>query len=231
MHRSKSRNKFNKNPADVNKRLYNKQRNYCVSLLNKEKRKYYNDLDPLIIVDNIKFWQRIKPLFSDKQKSIPKDIILVENDIATTDNKDVAEKLNSFFISAVDKLEIESFLIENSNNSSTEDLHEIINKYNNHPSIIKIKENVLNENDFTFKDMTTLDFEREILKLDTKKANLQGDIPAKILIKTYDIISNYLRKYYNKAKQEHKYPTSLKMADVIPFIKRKKKHLQRIIDQ
>ena len=165
----------------------------------------------------------MKTLFSDKQKSIPKDIILVENDIATSDNKDVAEKLNSFFISAVDKLEIESFLIENSNNTSTEDLQEIINKYDNHPSIIKIKENVLNENDFTFKDMTTLDFEREMLKLDTKKANLQGDIPAKILIKTYDIISNYLRKYYNKAKQEHKYPTSLKMADVIPNHKKEEK--------
>ena len=225
MHRSKSRNKFNKNPADVNKRLYNKQRNYCVSLLNKEKRKYYNDLDPLIIVDNIKFWQRIKPLFSDKQKCIPKDIILVENDIATSDNKDVAEKLNSFFISAVEKLEIESFLFENSNNTSTEDLQEIINKYNNHPSIIKIKENVLNENDFTFKDFT-IDFEREIPKLDTKKANLQGDIPAKILIKTYDIISNYLRKYY-KAKQEHKYPTSLKMSDVIPIHKKEDKTLAK----
>ena len=55
MHRSKLKNKFNKNPTDVNKRLYNKQRNYCVSLLNKEKRKYYNDLDPLIIGDNIIF--------------------------------------------------------------------------------------------------------------------------------------------------------------------------------
>ena len=225
MHRSKLKNKFNKNPIDANKRLYNKQRNYCVSLLNKEKRKYYNDLDPLIIGDNIKFWHRVKPLFSDKQKSIPKDIILVEYDIATSDNKDVAEKLNSFFISAVDKLEIESFLIENSNNISTEDLQEMINKYSNHPSIIKIKENVLNENDFTFKDITTLDFEREILKLDTKKANLQGDIPTKFLIKTYDIISNYLRKYYNKAKQEHKYPTSLTMADVIPIHKKEEKTL------
>ena len=127
----------------------------------------------------------------------------------------------------MDKLEIESFLIENSNITSTEDLQKMINKYNNHPSIIKIKENVLNENDFTFKDMTTLEFEREILKLDTKKANLQGDIPAKILIKTYDIISNYLRKYYNKAKQEHKYPTSLKMADVIPIHKKEEKTLAK----
>ena len=40
MHRSK--HKFNKNPTEQNKISYNQQRNYCVSLLRKEKRKYYN---------------------------------------------------------------------------------------------------------------------------------------------------------------------------------------------
>ena len=118
-------------------------------------------------------------------------------------------------IDAVDKLEIEPFLNDNSYSISTEDLKETNKKYENHPSIIKINENVRNGNDFTFKEMTNFDFEREILKLDPKKANLQGDIPVKMLIKTYDIISNYLSEYYNKAKQEHKYPTSLKIADVI----------------
>ena len=48
-----------------------------------------------------------------------------------------------------------------------------------------------------------------------------------MLIKTYDIISNYLSEYYNKAKQEHKYPTSLKMADVIPIHKKDEKSLAK----
>ena len=109
----------------------------------------------------------------------------------------------------MEKLEIEPFLIEDTNIISTDNLEEIISKYENHPSIIKIKENVGNGNQFTFKDMTSLDFVNEILKLDPKKANLQNDIPTKMLIKTYDIISNYLNEYY-KGKQEHKYPTSLK---------------------
>ena len=42
MHRSKLKNIFNKDPTDGNKKLYNQQRNYCVSLLRKEKKKYYN---------------------------------------------------------------------------------------------------------------------------------------------------------------------------------------------
>ena len=38
MQRTYFRNKFLKNPTDLNKVLYNKQRNYCVSFLRKEKK-------------------------------------------------------------------------------------------------------------------------------------------------------------------------------------------------
>ena len=41
MHRSKLKHIFNKDHTDDNKKLYNQQRNYCVSLLRKEKKKYY----------------------------------------------------------------------------------------------------------------------------------------------------------------------------------------------
>ena len=39
MHRTRLRNKFLKNPTDSNKVLYNRQRNYCVSLLRKGKKR------------------------------------------------------------------------------------------------------------------------------------------------------------------------------------------------
>ena len=38
MQRTSFRNRFLKNPTDLYKVLYNKQRNYCVSLLRKEKK-------------------------------------------------------------------------------------------------------------------------------------------------------------------------------------------------
>ena len=56
MHRSKLKNNFNKKPTDENKRLYNKQRNFCVALLKKEKRNYYNNLELRIFKDNKKLW-------------------------------------------------------------------------------------------------------------------------------------------------------------------------------
>ena len=63
MHRSKLKNKYNKYPTDQNKKNYNQQRNFCLSLLKREKRKYYNNLDLKIFKDNKTFWRRVKPLF------------------------------------------------------------------------------------------------------------------------------------------------------------------------
>ena len=55
MTRSRLRNKYLKNPNNPNKLEYNKQRNYCVNLLRKEKKKYYNNLDVKLITDNKHF--------------------------------------------------------------------------------------------------------------------------------------------------------------------------------
>ena len=63
MNRSRLRNKFLKNPSNVNKNNYKKYRNYCTGLFKKEKKSYYNNLDIKLISDNRKFWKTIKPLF------------------------------------------------------------------------------------------------------------------------------------------------------------------------
>ena len=55
MTRSRLRNRFLRNPDMTNKMKYNKQRNYCVNLLKKEKRRYYKNLDLKVINDNKKF--------------------------------------------------------------------------------------------------------------------------------------------------------------------------------
>ena len=45
MKRARLRNKFLKDRNKQNKRMYSKQRNYCVSLIRKMKVDYYNTLD------------------------------------------------------------------------------------------------------------------------------------------------------------------------------------------
>ena len=218
MHRSKLKNKYNKNPTEANNLLYKKQRNFCVNLLKKEKKNYYNNLDMKIFDDSKKFWERIKPLFSDKMNVLQRNIIIVEKEVIISDKKQVAEKLNNYFIEAVDSLEIETYCPNN--NGVPENISEIIKKYETHSSILKIKENLKFENKFFFNDMTSDDLKKEISGLNPNKAGIENDIPAKILIDNKDIVSPYLSNIYNECKQKNKYPLSLKAADVTPIHKK-----------
>ena len=220
MNRAKLKNNFNKNPTEENKQLYKKQRNFCVRLLRKEKKEYYNNLDLNIFSDNKKFWKCIKPLFSDKQKFLQKEIILVQNDTVTSDKTEVAEKFNNYFIEAVENLDIETYVPISTDFVSPENIPEIIKAYDSHPSILKIKEHVIIENKFLFNEMTSLEFQDEILNLDPKKSTAENDIPTKVLITTRDIVSDSLTNIYNDSKNQSSFPKSLKLADVMPIHKK-----------
>ena len=56
---------------------YNKQKNICVALLRKTKKKYYEDLRLSDVNDNKMFWKTVKPLLGNKIKC-KSQIALVE---------------------------------------------------------------------------------------------------------------------------------------------------------
>ena len=229
MHRSKLKNKYHKNPTEINKLLYKKQRNFCVNLLRKQKKNYYNNLDIKIFADNRKFWQRIKPLFSEKNK-LCRNITLVENGIIISDKNAVAEKLNNYFIETVENLDIEGFISKDdviSSENIEEKINNIIQKYKSHPSILKIEENVKVETKFYFSDITSNEIESEIKRLDSKKASVENDIPSKVLKESAHIVSNYLSSAYNESKNTNNFPLSLKVAHVTPVHKGKEKTLMK----
>ena len=86
MKRTKLCNKFLKERTDESKKQYTSQRNYCVSLLKKTKKNYYNSLNEKDVSDNKTFWKTVKPFFSDKIVSKEK-ILLVENDEIKLQNR------------------------------------------------------------------------------------------------------------------------------------------------
>ena len=53
MKRSRLRNKFLNTKSDIDRKAYNKQRNYVVSLLRNEKNNFYSNLDTKVVIDNI----------------------------------------------------------------------------------------------------------------------------------------------------------------------------------
>lgn len=136
-----------------------------------------------------------------------------------------------FFVEAVDKLGIKPFSIidnktrETNKETVENEIDRILNIYKNHPSIIKIKENVRSEEKFFFKQKTKQDIEKEILSLDPKKATAKEDIPTKMMITTFDIVSPSLTRCYNNSKSSLNFPKSLKKADILPVHKKDEKNL------
>ena len=98
-HRSKLKNSYNKNPTEMNKTNYKRQRNFCVNLLKREKRKEIST-----VIEILKVWAIIKHSGKAQslcclisRKSLQKDITIVDKDNISSKNNKVAEKLNNFF--------------------------------------------------------------------------------------------------------------------------------------
>ena len=72
MDRSLLRNKVLKTRSNEDKKAYNTQRNYCLMLVWKAKKDYYNNLDHENITDNKNIWKSIKPFFLKKARLIIK---------------------------------------------------------------------------------------------------------------------------------------------------------------
>ena len=62
MKRSRLRNKYLNNNNEENRKLYDQQRNCCVSLLRKTKKVYYENLDERKVSYNKLFWKTVEPL-------------------------------------------------------------------------------------------------------------------------------------------------------------------------
>ena len=127
MHRARLKNRYHKFPTENNKKLYKKYRNFCVSLLKKEKKNYFNNIDLKVFADSKKFWKAVKPLFSEKT-NLKTNITIIDNEKVTTDKKEVAEILNNYFVEVVQNLDIERPFYEDGHDRQTEDMDEVIDK-------------------------------------------------------------------------------------------------------
>ena len=97
MTQTKLRNIFLQNWSEENKIRYTKQSNFCVSLLRKTKKRYYENSNEKSVVDNKLFWKNVKPFLSDNEIHLLENNELVKTDLET------AEVLNNFFSKVVPK--------------------------------------------------------------------------------------------------------------------------------
>ena len=202
--------------------LYNKQRTFCVSILRKSKRDYFGNLNNKIVTDNRKFWKTISPLFSEKAFH-RECITLKERNKTITNNVELAETFNTFFSKIVPNLNIDNNLGDNITKPNiTDPVFCAIQKYEKHPSILKIKEMMGKNNlSFSFKFTDRKKIFNELQKLKSKKACQISDIPVKIIKENINIITDFIYNNFNNSLFSSYFPSNLKNADITPVFKKK----------
>ena len=98
MKRSRLRNKFLNTRSGIDRKAYNKQRNYVVSLLRKKKKEFYSNLNTNILTENKTFWKTVKPFLADKTNKTSR-ITLIEDEKTISQDIEIAKTFNEYFIS------------------------------------------------------------------------------------------------------------------------------------
>ena len=103
--------------------------------------------------------------------------MLIENDEILLKNKKIADVLNSYFDSVTDSLDLFSWSTQ-TDNKKTDALQNILKRFHNHPSLIKIKQLVNNGEKSSFQPVSVYTVKRVIEGLPSNKATA-GEIPIK----------------------------------------------------
>ena len=104
-----------------------------------------------------------------------------------------------------------------------------IEKYQNHPSIKVIRENIDTTNEFAIDFINPECVSKIINNLDISKTPQQGDIPTKIIKDSKDIFSYFTSASFNNALNECVFPDKLKHVDIKPIYKKELGN-EKIID-
>ena len=188
--------------------------------MKKAKKDHFANLDVNSVLDNRKFWQNVKPLFSNKVKA-KTTIKLIENDEMIDNEIKIAKIFNEYFANTVKNLGI---LIQKESATFTENnMSEVeiaLNKYKIHLGINAITKRMKNLSIITF----CFNF---ISHDDTVKVKKQEgftkdryDISIKIVKENVDIISHFLYHNFNNSLSCSTFPTGMKYADVTPIHKK-----------
>ena len=221
--RSKLRNRFLKEKSEASRKAYNMQRNYCVNLLKKTKGGYFPNIKINNIADNKKFWQTVKPFFSDKINH-RETINLIDNQLTLPNDEEIAETFNKYFCNIAKNLSLPGSpsIKKPSVELFTDPAILALEKYNDHPSITSIKNKMTSRDNpkFSFRFVSLNKTLNEVNKLNRKKASQATDMPVKIIKENKDVISFHVFHNFSNALSSCSFPTALKYAGVRPALRK-----------
>ena len=209
----KKRANVSNNPEII--KLYKKQRNYVVNLSKKVKKEYFQKHMPHR-ASSKNFWKFCKPFFLNKTNNFDDKIILVEKGEVVSKNEKIATHFNNYFNDITEGLNIKKWSI--SDKLSHDPLVNAIQKYENHPSIIKIKSSETTQL-FGFNFVSSDDISKIINSMDSTKKT-SGAIPIKIVKLANKKNCKDLANCINECIKQNKFPNKLKIADIKPIFKK-----------
>ena len=152
---------------------------------------------------NKNFWKLCKPFFTEKGSQYDQNITLIEKKRSISEKHKVANIFNKYFANITKTLNIPEWKLRKG--LTFQHLDIILDKFSSHPSVIQIKEK-------TNKDVFSFHY---VLPWETS-----GTIPTKVLRSLAKEICIPLTDCINSAILNGKFPSELKMADVIPIFKK-----------
>ena len=225
MTKSRIRSKYLKWPSRENFLAFKSIKNKCNNLLKKSKKKCFLENANEGSVSSKLFWNTVKPFISNKE-ALSNDSIIIES------AEDITIKVKNgdlISIKAKDEIRDEQVVVEMSNNhyinivekssgnapksigdpldpkQDSDAVQKIIQHYQNHPSIIRIKNNFTTSKPFNFPEPTVKDIDSIIKSLDPKKATGPDGIPIKILRHASNTIDSHFCNIMKKDLRKNNY--------------------------
>ena len=179
---------------------------------------------------NREFWKTMKPVLTNKGCLDNSDIMLRGDIEMLADDKRLAKLFNEHYINIVERssgLKPEKIVCRNEDFDKRIALHNMIKKYENHSSIIKIKNNMSvkshlssNKTLASARQVTFNEVNLILKSLNTKKTSGTDKIPTKLVKLASDYLSKPLAIAFNNSLASSTFPDMAKVATVIPIDKK-----------
>ena len=196
---------------------YKKQRNRVIQINKRAKRDFFRELDPTKVGNDKVFWKTFKPLLSSNGTNHKSKITLVENAAVLTNDKDISECFNDYFVNITDALDIEKPTQPNEADSKNS-VAQAIGKHKNHPGVLRIKKALVGHEKFSCSPFIAADVWDKINHLDNSET-VSGNIPVKILKMTSALCFSEVGEIANSMLGSGIFPNKLKKADGSPILK------------
>ena len=198
---------------------FQKQRNKCTKLKFKNKKVYFEK----VTADGGKrFWQAIKPFVSDKGGHGNEEYVLEENGSLLKDPEEISRIFVNYYTHILEHSTgnppVQIPFLSNSPNGK---IDEILSYYEDHESIMAIKNKFTNLS-FTIPEPTEQEIYDILKTLDIKKATGVDTIPPKLIRLSADLLKTPFTKSLKFYISKYIFPDKMKPARVTPIYKNPK---------